>query len=99
MAEKGKIVIVCSLVGRTVGDISESVLELIPLSEEVVKLSSICMECSSTSAAFTCLIKSGKQRKTVALCRGCRQNPSVEIVKDQDSRSKTIFMKQLNLKK
>lgn len=77
MASAGKIVIVAALDGTFQRKPFGHVLELVPLSESVVKLSAVCMVCFA-DAAFSKRLGSetaekviGGAEKYIAVCRSC----------------------------
>jgi len=77
MANKGKIVLVAALDGTYQREAFSDILSLVPLSEEVTKLSAVCMNCFK-EAAFSKRITSeegveviGGADKYMAVCRSC----------------------------
>lgn len=85
-ANAGKIVIISSLQGTFYRTTWKNVTELIPLCEEVVKLSAICQLCKEKKASFTFRTASAENQKLIGgaemympLCRLCH------IVKSSES--------------
>ena len=77
-ANAGKIVIISSLQGTFYRSTWKNVTELIPLCEEVVKLSAICQLCKEKKASFTFRTASAENQKLIGgadmympLCRLC----------------------------
>ena len=77
MANLGKIVIVAALDGTFMREGFGTVLNLLPIAEQVTKLNAVCMSCGR-DAAFTKRIGIEKEieiiggnDKYVAVCRAC----------------------------
>lgn len=77
-ANNGSVVVVAALDGTFQRKPFGQVLELIPLAEDVCKLTSVCMSCYREQAAFSFRICGDQQVELVggpeaykALCRGC----------------------------
>jgi len=77
MANQGKVVIVAALDGTFERKPFGAILGLIPLAEQVIKLSAVCMLCNE-EAAFTKRLSSetkveviGGQDKYISTCRRC----------------------------
>eukprot|EP00456_Euglypha_rotunda_P016520 TRINITY_DN15474_c0_g1_i2.p1 TRINITY_DN15474_c0_g1~~TRINITY_DN15474_c0_g1_i2.p1 ORF type:complete len:242 (+),score=20.43 TRINITY_DN15474_c0_g1_i2:108-833(+) len=77
MANQGKVVIVAALDGTFERKPFGSILNLIPLAEQVIKLSAVCMICNE-EAAFTKRLSEetkveviGGQDKYISTCRRC----------------------------
>ncbi|EDV20610.1 uncharacterized protein TRIADDRAFT_31584, partial [Trichoplax adhaerens] len=85
MANKGKLVIVAALDGTFQRKGFGDFLNLIPLAEDVMKLSAVCMLCYS-EGAFTKRLSSeqtveviGGTDKYMAVCRNCYKKPIKEL--------------------
>lgn len=81
-ADMGKIVIVSALDGDFRRQPFGRVLELVPLSDEVVKLTAVCMLCHENDAIFTRRIGMSDQTELIggeesykAVCRDCYLHP------------------------
>ncbi|XP_054281708.1 thymidine kinase, cytosolic-like isoform X3 [Macrosteles quadrilineatus] len=79
MANAGKIVVVAALDGTYQRERFGSILDLVPLAENVVKLTAVCMSCFN-DAAFTKRIGSETQveiiggvERYMAVCRECHK--------------------------
>lgn len=75
--EKKKIVFICGLDGDYKREKFGNWLDLIPLSDELVKLSALCMTCKNQSAQFTHRITNETDQKVIGsdayipCCRKC----------------------------
>lgn len=83
MANKGKTVVIAALDGTFQRKAFASILELIPLSEHVVKLNAVCMTCFG-DGSFTKRISADKEVEVIggadmymATCRSCFFAPGV----------------------
>jgi len=81
MANMGKVVIVAALDGTFQRKPFGSILELIPMAEDVTKLTAVCVMCQG-SAAFTKRLGEeqeieliGGEDKYIAVCRSCYHIP------------------------
>lgn len=85
LANIGKTVVIAALDGTYQRQKFNRILELVPLSEHVVKLNAVCMMCAG-DAAFTKRIKSNDDRLEViggaetymATCRECHNEKEIE---------------------
>ena len=80
MADLGKIVIVSALDGTYQKKAFGRILELIPLSESVIKLNAVCMICNEDASFSKKIIETtnletdidiGGAEKYIACCRSC----------------------------
>lgn len=81
LADAGKTVIVAALDGTFQRKGFQNILDLIPLSEHVVKLHAVCMSCFG-EGSYTKRISQDKEvevvggaEKYMAVCRKCHKNP------------------------
>jgi thymidine kinase len=78
-ANSGKHIVVAGLDATSELSMFEEILQLIPFSEEVIKLNAVCTRCGSDNGAFTKFIGSQKKDKVLvggkgvyeARCRKC----------------------------
>ncbi|XP_054714549.1 thymidine kinase, cytosolic-like [Uloborus diversus] len=89
MANRGKIVIVAALDGTYQREGFGDILNLVPLAESVIKLTSVCMVCFE-NASYTKRIGSetqleiiGGTEKYMAVCRSCYKFSSLEVSKNK----------------
>ncbi|KAK2181104.1 hypothetical protein NP493_410g00035 [Ridgeia piscesae] len=81
MANKGKTVIVAALDGTFQRQGFGDILKLVPLAENVVKLTAVCMECCGEASftkrkgAETEVEVIGGAEKYLATCRACFKSP------------------------
>ncbi len=79
LANNGKLVIISALNGTSEQQPFESIQDLIPLSEVIIKQNAVCMECGSQYATFSYFksgikkdkIRAGGKTDYEALCRKC----------------------------
>ena len=81
MLEKDKIIFVCGLDGDYQRKKFGSILDIIPLADEVKKVNGICHNCKKRKSLFTHRIVKeggqivvGNQNMYMALCRLCYRN-------------------------
>lgn len=81
LANRGKDLYIAGLNGTSEKTPFDAVQQLIPLSENIIKLNAICIECGSDHGAFTYYtegkktesVKVGGKESYTALCRECYQ--------------------------
>lgn len=93
MANEGKTVIVAALDGSYQRTGFGDILNLIPLSESVIKLTAVCMMCFD-EASFTKRIGNEKEleviggaEKYMAVCRRCYFKDEIEVIGNTDKAS------------
>ena len=85
---KGKIVFVCGLDGDYNRQRFGSWLDLIPLSDEIVKLTSLCMVCKRRAGIFSHRLSSNTDQiligndQYIPVCRGCYKNTSTKDTRE-----------------
>lgn len=80
MANRGKIVIVAALDGTFQRKAFGSILELVPLAEEVTKLNSVCTQCGN-DASFSKRIGNEKEVEVIG---GADKYVSISIITHQE---------------
>ena len=70
MAYKGKNIVVAGLQSTARRDFYKPIAELFPLCEEIIKLHTLCQDCTG-KASFHITFKMGDKIKTKNLCRTC----------------------------
>jgi len=96
MANQGKVVIVAALDGTFQRKPFGSILDLVPIAEEVTKLNAVCMSCQG-EAAFSKRLGSEQQveliggaDKYIAVCRACFFK---EASRPHDSTASPMFLR------
>ena len=89
LSDEGKTVVVAALDGTFQRNPFGEVLSLIPLAENITKLSAVCMSCRCKDAHFSRRLSSetevqviGGKEKYLAVCRACYNLPSSDLPKD-----------------
>lgn len=89
MANRGKVVIIAALDGTFQRKEFGSILQLVPLAENVTKLSAVCVYCQK-DAPFTMRISEeteveliGGADKYVAVCRSCFNHGQYSILNEE----------------